>query len=153
MGLEEAVGHPGHTKDREDSYHAGLKDRTVGDGLLLDLAKHKDAGAGHEHDHLDNQVHGQGLELARHAKGRPQLGKRAEDDHRGDGGKEKPHGPVGFLGKNLVEQGGPAAVDVGLLFGVGQLGLEFRILVQILAPMHAPKASAQHTNKGGRDGD
>ena len=153
VGVEKAVCHPGHAKNRENGHHARLEYGAVGDGLLLDLAEHENARASNEHDHLDDNIHGERLCLARCSKARAQLGERAKYHHGGNGEKEEYDSPVSFGRKHLVHERAAAAVNVGPCFRILQFFLKFRVIVQILAPVHGPQARAQHTHKGGGNGN
>ena len=45
------------------------------------------------------------------------------------------------------------AIDVGILLGIGDPGLELRVVIEVLAPVHAPQRRKQDTGQRGGDGD
>ena len=154
VSLEEGVCHPRDTEDGEHGGHTGFEDRGRGDLLVVDLAEDEDDGAGDEHDHLDDQVHGQLLQLAVLAReGWAQNVEGAEDDDNGDSGEEDDNGVLGGSREDLTEQRVASRLDGLCELRILHLLLESLVLVEVLAAAQGPQGGEDNTAQRGRHGD
>ena len=64
--------------------------------------------------------------------------------------KENEHRILGRLGYFLVECGSVAAIDIFILFGVFDFGLELRVLVEVKASVVGCRSSGDEAAKAGR---
>lgn len=153
VDLEESIGHPCDAKHGEHSGHTGLEHGSVGDLARFGLAENEDEGTGDQHDHLDDQVHGQRLHTLLTFEGRAQLFECTEDHDDADGDEEGPHGTEGLLREDLAEQRLRGGVHHLLELWILHALLERLVLVQVLAAAQRPQRGQKHTGEGSRNSD
>ena len=130
---EVSVGQPGNTVDSHNGHHTRLPYRTCHSLLGLCPAEDNHEGSSGNHHDLDDNVHLQRLTVPRGQQ------RREDSKHDNDqqSGKEYEHSILRLPGNILVERGSRVAVDVVIILGILQLGLEQRVFVEVESAMVA----------------
>ena len=122
---EIGICHPSDTVDSDHCHHTALPHRTCHRFLGACLAEDDHQRSRRDHDYLDDLVHLQAL----------QIGQFWQEDSEGydmdECAEEDEDAGLRGCRDRAIEGRGGITVDIGTLFGVGYLGLEDRILIEV----------------------
>ena len=134
------VSHPGDAVNGNQSNYAGTEYLAVAYFFSFNLAEEQDKRADKQHNHLDDDSHGNrlGSSACFSSKMRQQGGEVAEDGDNEDAGKEDEHSVIEGRRQFFVQQTFGIAVNIFSLFRVFNKLLESRIVCQLQAAAIAP---------------
>ena len=108
VSSKHCVSHPGHTEHSANGNATSREDRGLGDGRSTGLAEDHDESTASQHEHLDDQRHGEGLL----ANDRTEFREHTEHSHDSNGSKEDVEGGPLFRTELYADKGGRFAVNI-----------------------------------------
>lgn len=145
---EHRIGHPSNTVHGNDSDHTS-DEHLCGANLLSRLAECEHDERGGNHEHLDDKSHRETLL----ADERTEFLVGTQESDESNGCKEDPKAGPLLLAELNANERHCFAVDVLLLFWVSNQGLEFFILVEVLATEDRERADEEQADDSGRPND
>ena len=149
MSCKHRVSHPGHTVHSTDCHATSIKHWGLTNASSASLTEDDDESTASQHEHLNDQRHGQGLLT----NDRTEFREHTEDSHSSHGCQEDPQGSPLFRAELHTNQGSGFTINVLTLVRISKQFLELRIFVQIFAAEDREQGDKEQANNSTRNHD